>query len=146
MRIFLLLLAVPIVEIALFVQLGGAIGLFATLLIVVLTAVIGAWLLRSQGLRIFVELRRAVHQGGDPSEPILHGLMVFSAGLLLLTPGFFTDAVGLALLTPSVRRGLIRLGAEAVASRFASRQWFQARSGGIVIDGTAHSVDTDLHR
>ena len=100
MRLLLILLIVPLIEIALFVQIGGAIGLFGTLAVVVATAVLGAAMLRIQGLAILFDLKRAASDGGDIAGPILHGVMVFSSGLLLLTPGFFTDVVGFLLLFP----------------------------------------------
>ncbi|HSF96938.1 MAG TPA: FxsA family protein [Thermohalobaculum sp.] len=108
MPLFLLLVAVPIVEIALFIQVGGAIGLWPTIAIVVLTAIAGTALLRAQGLAALGELQRVLHQGGNPAPPLAHGALILVAGVLLLTPGFFTDGVGFLLLVPPVRAGLIR--------------------------------------
>ncbi|MFX0542332.1 FxsA family protein [Roseovarius sp. S4756] len=95
---------VPIVEIALFIQVGGLIGLWPTLAIVVLTAILGTWLVRTQGALALSELRGSFSRQTDPTEPLAHGAMILIAGVLLLTPGFFTDAVGFALLTPPFRR------------------------------------------
>ncbi len=134
MRLLLLLLAVPLIEIALFIQLGGAIGLFATLVIVVLTALLGAVLLRTQGLHVIQNLKLIISSGGDPTEQIVHGVLVFSAGLLLLTPGFFTDAVGLVLLSSSARAYLIRHGAQTLATKFAPRGWQVSEGVGPIID------------
>lgn len=103
MRLFLLFLTVPLIEIALFIQVGGAIGLFPTLAIVILTAIAGTYLLRSQGSQVLEQLRGSMEDLRDPAEPLAHGAMVLFAGALLLTPGFFTDAVGLALMVPGVR-------------------------------------------
>lgn len=103
MPLFLLFLIVPLVEIALFIQVGGAIGLLWTLLIVILTAIIGTVLVRSQGLAVLNNLRNSVQDLRDPTEPIAHGAMILFSGALLLTPGFFTDAVGFALLVPGIR-------------------------------------------
>mgnify|MGYP001799760002 CR=1 FL=1 len=103
MWLFLAFLAVPLIEIALFIQIGGAIGLWPTLAIVVLTAVLGTWLVRSQGAMALGQLRGSFSNLKDPTEPLAHGAMILVAGALLLTPGFFTDAVGFALLTPPVR-------------------------------------------
>ncbi|WP_297767550.1 FxsA family protein [uncultured Roseovarius sp.] len=104
MWLFLAFIAVPLIEIALFIQVGGAIGLWPTLAIVVLTAVIGTWLLRMQGAVAMSNLRRSFSELDDPSEPLAHGAMILFAGALLLTPGFFTDGLGFALLMPPVRR------------------------------------------
>jgi len=108
MWLLALFLAVPLIEIALFIQIGGLIGLWPTLAIVVLTAFAGTWLVRSQGLSELDRLRRSFSDLRDPTEPLAHGAMILFAGALLLTPGFFTDAVGLALLMPPVRRAVLR--------------------------------------
>ena len=117
MWLFGLLVAVPIIEIALFIEVGGAIGLWPTLLIVVLTALAGSILLRSQGLATLTSLQNSVSAGRNPMEPIAHGALILVAGVLLLTPGFFTDAFGLSLMIPTVRALLIRLGAARMAGR-----------------------------
>lgn len=103
MWLFLAFLAVPLIEIALFIQIGGAIGLWPTLAVVVLTAVLGTWLVRSQGALALGQLRGSFSRLDDPTEPLAHGAMILVAGALLLTPGFFTDGVGFALLMPPVR-------------------------------------------
>lgn len=103
MWLLLAFIAVPLIEIALFIQVGGAIGLWPTLGVVVLTAMIGTWLVRAQGQLAMNNLRRSFSQLDDPSEPLAHGAMILIAGVLLLTPGFFTDALGFALLAPPVR-------------------------------------------
>ncbi len=108
MWIFLAFLAIPLIEIALFIQIGGLIGLWPTLGIVVLTAIFGTWLVRSQGAREIANLRQSFAELRDPSEPLANGAMILLAGALLLTPGFFTDAVGFALLIPSVRAAAFR--------------------------------------
>ncbi|MDQ2090314.1 FxsA family protein [Marimonas arenosa] len=99
-------IGVPLIEIALFIKLGGAIGLGYTLLIVVLTAVLGTWLVRSQGIAALSDVQRSFNELSDPTEPLAHGAMILFSGALLLTPGFFTDALGFALLVPGVRRAV----------------------------------------
>ncbi|MEK6215956.1 MAG: FxsA family protein [Boseongicola sp.] len=108
MPLFLLFLIVPLIEIALFIQVGGFIGLWYTLLIVVLTAILGTYLVRSQGLAVLNQLRGSFEELRDPTEPLAHGAMVLFSGALLLTPGFFTDAVGFALMVPAVRSAVFR--------------------------------------
>ena len=103
MWLFFAFVAVPIIEIALFIQLGGAIGVWATLGIVILTAALGTVLVREQGRQAMNSLRSSFSELNDPSEPLAHGAMILLAGALLLTPGFFTDAVGFALLVPKFR-------------------------------------------
>jgi len=106
MWLFLAFLAVPLIEIALFIQVGGLIGLWPTLGIVVLTAMLGTWLVRTQGAMAIGRLRSSFSKLDDPTEPLAHGAMILIAGALLLTPGFFTDAVGFALLAPPIRTSL----------------------------------------
>ncbi len=108
MWLFALFLAIPLIEIALFIQVGGLIGLWPTLAIVVLTAIAGTWLVRAQGGQALAQLRLSMAQLDDPAEPLAHGAMILLAGALLLTPGFFTDTVGFLLLVPRVRLGVLR--------------------------------------
>ncbi|KUF09633.1 FxsA family protein [Pseudoponticoccus marisrubri] len=98
---------VPLIEIGLFIQVGGWLGLWPTLAIVVLTAIIGTWLVRAQGRMALDDLRNSFERMSNPGEPLAHGAMILFSGALLLTPGFFTDAVGFALLAPPVRRAVM---------------------------------------
>ena len=108
MWLFIAFLAVPLIEIGLFIQVGGLIGLWPTLLIVVLTAIAGTALVRGQGLQAVARLKRSMSELSDPSRALADGAMILFAGALLLTPGFFTDIVGFALLTPPVRLAAMR--------------------------------------
>lgn len=103
MPLFALFVAVPLIEIALFIQIGGLIGLWPTLAVVLLSAVVGTSLMRSQGAKAWTEVQRSFSEMRDPTRPMAHGLMIVIAGMLLLTPGFFTDTIGLLLLIPPVR-------------------------------------------
>jgi UPF0716 protein FxsA len=120
MWLFFLFLSVPLIEIALFIQVGGWIGLWPTLGIVVATAIAGTFLVRSQGSEALQRLRRSFDELRDPTETLAHGAMILFSGALLLTPGFFTDAVGFALLVPGVRSFLIRRIKERVELRTVS--------------------------
>ncbi|MEL6640227.1 MAG: FxsA family protein [Pseudomonadota bacterium] len=108
MWLLIAFIAVPLIEIALFIQVGGWIGLWPTLLIVLVTAIIGSTLVRSQGARELQNLRGSFQDLRDPTEPLANGAMILFAGALLLTPGFFTDVVGFALLLPPVRTAVYR--------------------------------------
>ncbi len=130
MRLFLLFLIVPLIEIALFIQVGGIIGLWWTLLIVILTAILGTILVRSQGLAVLNRLRSSMEELRDPTEPLAHGAMILFSGALLLTPGFFTDAVGFALLIPGLR-GMIY---EAVRKRVVVSEIRYGRSPQAPVD------------
>ena len=103
------LIAVPLIEIALFVVIGGQIGLLATIAVVVATAVAGTMLLRHQGLAALEKARRSAEAGELPVAALVDAVFLFVAGLLLLTPGFLTDAFGLALFVPPLRGALAGL-------------------------------------
>jgi UPF0716 protein FxsA len=113
MNLFTLLLlafiAVPVFEIYLFVEIGGLIGAPATIGLVLLTALVGAWLLRLQGLATIARVRGQLESGQLPAMELLEGVVLVFCGALLLTPGFFTDLIGFLGLIPPVRRGLIGL-------------------------------------
>ncbi len=119
MALLLLLLSVPLIEIALFVVVGGAIGLGATLLIVVLTALIGAAMLRRQSVAALGALQAAMDRGEDPAGPLADGALLLIGAFCLLIPGFFTDALGLALLFPAVRGALVGRLRPAMTARAA---------------------------
>ena len=100
-------LVVPIVEIYLLIQVGQVIGAGWTVFLVVLTAVIGVWLLKLQGISTLARAQRKLQQDELPAREMLEGMGLVVAGALLLTPGFFTDTIGFLLLLPPVRIWLI---------------------------------------
>ncbi len=102
--LFLIFVITPIIEITLFIQIGAMIGVWATLAIVILTALLGSILLRAQGLNVVTRTRHSLAAGELPVEPVIDAFALVIAGALLLTPGFLTDAVGLLLFVPPVRR------------------------------------------
>ena len=147
MYLFLAFLLVPIIEIALFIQVGGLIGLWPTLAIVILTAVLGTVLVRTQGRMALANLQRSFAELDDPTEPLAHGAMILLSGVLLLTPGFFTDAVGFALLVPGIRVAVFRyLRSRMTITHFQMGTGAQFRSPdrgddqGDVIDGEFSEV------
>lgn len=99
-------IGVPILEIAVFIKAGEIIGLWPTLAIVVLTAIIGAALLRAQGLATLARARHSLDRGEIPVEEVFTGLCLLVAGALLLTPGFVTDTLGFLLFAPPVRHAI----------------------------------------
>lgn len=151
MRFFLFLafVVVPIVEIGLFLQVGSYIGIPATLALIILTAIAGTILVRSQGIDVIRKLQASANRGEMPVAALIQGLFVLIAGVLLLTPGFATDTLGFALLIPPIR--------ELVAARIwkliepnvvTSSQWSSRRtdnttnsSGGTIIDVEAVEID-----
>ena len=96
-------LTVPVVEIYLLFQVGEVIGAGWTIFLIIVTAIIGATLLRQQGLATLTRLNQSIAQGQLPPTVMIEGLLLLVSGAFLLTPGFFTDAVGFLLLVPPVR-------------------------------------------
>ena len=145
MWLFIPFVLVPILELALFIQVGGAIGLWPTLGIVVLTALAGTLLMRAQGMATLARVQSSLRSAGNPTEPLLHAAMILVAGVLLLTPGFFTDACGFALLLPPVRAFLIKRGSVWAAKHMTvvSAQSGPVPPQGDTIDGSYRPVDPD---
>ena len=106
LKLLVLFILVPIAELFLFLRIGVRIGLPATLAVILLTAVIGAALTRSQGARALANFRQAMGRGQLPHREALDGLLILLAGAVLLTPGFLTDTVGFLLLFPPARHAI----------------------------------------
>lgn len=104
--LFLVFLIVPIIEIGLFYVVRNLIGIWPTLLLVVVTAVLGSMLVSRQGRETWQRLKTEIANGVSPSATLVHGAMILVAGALLLTPGFLTDAIGFTLLVPAAREVL----------------------------------------
>ena len=131
--LFLIFIAVPIVEIYLLLEVGGVIGAIPTIGLVVLTAATGAALVRAQGFSTIMQVRRSMEAGEVPAVAIIEGIFLLVAGALLLTPGFLTDAVGFGCLVPPLRRALILRFIEMRVTR--SRRPGSAPRHGHVIEG-----------
>ena len=104
--LLILFIGVPIAEIAIFIQAGERFGLWATLCLVILTAILGTTLLRHQGLRTLHRVQESLSRGEMPIGAVFTGLCLLVAGALLLTPGFLSDGVGFALFMPSIRKAI----------------------------------------
>lgn len=140
MWLLIAFIAVPLIEIALFIQVGGAIGLWPTLLVVIVTALLGTYLVRKQGTQVLADLRHEMTSMQDPARPLAHGAMILFSGALLLTPGFFTDAVGFALLIPNVRQAVFDAAKSRIKMQsFSTGQGPMAR--GPIIEGD-YEVET----
>ncbi|OKL44571.1 FxsA family protein [Pseudovibrio exalbescens] len=105
---------VPTIEIFLFVEVGSEIGAIPTILLTILTAVTGTALLRHQGVSLLMRMRSEMDAGRVPGDELVHGAFIVLAGICLLIPGFFTDAIGLLLFIPAVRTYLGRAMAARV--------------------------------
>lgn len=98
---------VPVIEIALLIKIGTAIGVGTTILVVIFTAILGAYLVRQQGFATLTAVQQEMNAGRVPAMQMAEGIALLFAGAVLLTPGFVTDAIGFALLTPPLRRAAI---------------------------------------
>ncbi len=117
LRLLLCFTVVPLVELFLLVKLGTVIGIGATVLIVICTGVLGAWLARWQGLGVLRRLTEDVNEGRLPADALIDGLLILIAGAVLLTPGLITDALGFLLLVPQGRAVVRRTLAARLAGR-----------------------------
>ncbi|MFV8461007.1 FxsA family protein [Vibrio campbellii] len=127
--LLLLFIFVPIIEIGLFIQVGGFLGLWPTIALVLITAFVGASLVRSQGIQTLMSVQGRLQQGEMPAQQILEGVMLAVAGVLLLTPGFMTDALGMLVLLPAPRA--------MIAKKMMEKMVVKNMSGGFHAGGQA---------
>ena len=112
---------VPLAELYLILKVGDSIGVVWTLALLVADSVLGSVLLRSQGRTVWRRFNEALASGRMPHREVEHGVAVIFGGAFLITPGFITDVIGLALLVPPSRALIVRLARRAVARRMADR-------------------------
>lgn len=136
------LLIWPLIEIALFVVVGGAIGLWWTLLVVIGTGIGGVVLLRRLGLNSASRLRGEMTRMRDPVVALGDGILTALAALLLILPGFLTDAVGFLLLVAPVRAVLVSAAGRRMATASMRSDQPVRRSDGIIIDGEFVEIDS----
>jgi len=120
-----LFIVVPIAELYVLWQIGGAIGILPTIALLIADSILGAALMRSQGRAAWLRLQTALGEGRVPGREVIDGALVIFGGALLLTPGFLTDVLGLALLLPPARAVIRKL----LLRRFAGRLVASATSG-----------------
>ena len=101
--IFLLFILIPIIEIAIFITVGSNIGILNTIAIILLTAIVGIFFVKRQGLNLLFNAQRNMAQGIMPTEEIKGGIFLLISGLLLITPGFFTDCIGFLMFSKPVQ-------------------------------------------
>ncbi len=107
--LFLLFIVVPVVELAVLIQVGSWIGVWPTIALLLFVSVLGTWLVRREGMRAWTAFRLALAHGRVPTTEVVDGALVLFGGALLLTPGFVTDIFGLALVFPPTRKGISRV-------------------------------------
>ncbi|WP_372881471.1 FxsA family protein [Psychromonas sp.] len=102
-KLFLTMVSVSLLEIYVLIKVGGFLGAWPTVALVVITAFVGSALVRSQGLQVLQQLQQRIARGESPGQQLIEGFMLLVTGVLLVTPGFVTDFVGLLILQPGIR-------------------------------------------
>lgn len=108
---------VPILELAVIIQVGSSVGVLPTLGLLIVVSIVGAWLVKFQGMGVLMRMRQQLAQGKMPTDELMNGVLILVAGALMLTPGFLTDALGLSLLIPPIRAAIRQM----LARRFTRR-------------------------
>jgi UPF0716 protein FxsA len=138
MPILLILLAATVIELTVLVAVGHAIGILATIGLLILSSLIGAILLRREGTRALAAFIEAIRSRRPPHHELLDGVLIAAAGVLIVLPGFVSDALGLLLLLPPiralVRRRMLRSASRRTPAQFASGAVVE----GEVVDDPAH--------
>jgi UPF0716 protein FxsA len=106
-KLFLIFVLVPITELAILIKVGSYIGIETTIIIVILTAIIGAYMVKMEGIGVMSRIQKNMQEGIFPADELINGMMILIAGALLLTPGFFTDIIGFILVFP-VSRNILK--------------------------------------
>ena len=145
--LFFLFLLIPLIEIYFLIQVGEVIGAGWTIFLVVATAVIGAGLLRMQGLSTLQKAQVTMAQGQLPAIAMFEGVALVLSGALLMTPGFFTDAIGFILLVPPFRQGLIKhvLASGQFTMFGQTNHGFSQKADSSIIEGEIVDDENDRH-
>jgi UPF0716 protein FxsA len=139
----LLFIVVPIAELAVVIQVGQQIGVAWTVAILVIDSILGSLLMRAQGRTAWRHFNEAIAAGKVPAREVLDGSLVIFGGLLLLTPGFITDVLGLLLLIPPTRAVVRAILARRLTHRMVASMSAPRRQGDDVVEGTAVDVEND---
>ena len=119
LRLFLLFTCIPLVELVLLLQIGSVIGAVNTILLVIITGVLGAYLAQQEGLRTLERIRTLMGRGEMPGEPLIDALLILVAGFVLITPGILTDLLGFLMLLPATRTPIRRWIKGQLEKKFA---------------------------
>ena len=139
-----LLILVPLVEISVFIEVGGQIGPLQTIGLTVLTAVVGLYLVRLEGLAVMVRMRQLMALGEAPILEMFHGFFLFFAGVLLLIPGFVSDVIGGLLLIPMIRNLLARPAVTRILTGNPHPTTYRDASGQVIIEGSYREEEDEV--
>lgn len=107
LKLFLFFTAVPLIELYILIKIGSFLGFFKTMLIVIGTGILGAYLAKREGFKVVAKIRYELGKGNFPGDEMIEGLVLFIAGMLLITPGVLTDMTGIILLLPIIRNFIV---------------------------------------
>lgn len=150
--ILLLLVALPLLEIAVAIKIGSIIGIWLTLAIIVTTFLLGMWVMRLQGMTVARRFMESARSGAPPVEPMMEAMLLMFAGGCLIAPGFITDSIGLVLLIPGVRqlsaRWIVASGFPMAVSMRQTQTYQRPRSPGARPHrpGPAPTIEADYER
>ena len=134
-----LFILIPIIEIGLFIEIGSIIGSFYTITLIFITAIVGVFFVRQQGISTFQKLTSQLQNLETPVQTMFEGLVILISGILLITPGFFTDALGFLGLIPFSRIIFIKLVASYILSRYGK----QSNQNKNTIEGEFIDIDEE---
>jgi UPF0716 protein FxsA len=123
LKLFSVFLIIPLIELYLLIKIGGIIGALNTVLIILITASLGAYMAKIQGLGVLRQIQEATSQGRMPGNELLHGLFVLIGCFALITPGLLTDAIGFSMLVPQIREIYVRIVKRIIREKLEKGQW-----------------------
>ncbi len=147
-RLFLLFSVIPLIELAILIEIGRNIGALYTILIVVLTGALGAFLARQQGFATASRIKESLNKGKIPADDMIGGLLILAGGLMLLTPGILTDLAGFTMIIPATRNFYIRFIRKSFSGYVSGRVVkgpfsFSSEEEDGVYDGSATDISGD---
>jgi len=122
-KLFFLFAIIPIIELYLLLKIGAIIGPLNTIIIILITASVGAFLAKQEGFRVIGKINQAIREGKAPTHELLSGLFILIGGFLLLTPGFLTDIAGITMLIPPIRKIYCRAAEKFIQKKFELGRW-----------------------
>ena len=141
--LLIIFIILPIIEISIFIQVGGFVGTFNTILIIFLTAAVGVYFVRQQGFRTFQKIAVELQNQQIPVQSMFDGLVILIAGILLVTPGFLTDIIGFLGLIPQTRVFLLRIIKNLFLQRYSNAHKQYKKDTNETIDGDFIEIEED---
>ena len=141
--LLIIFIILPIIEISIFIQVGGFLGTFNTILIIFLTAAVGVYFVRQQGFRTFQKISSELQNQQIPVQGMFDGLVILVAGILLVTPGFLTDIIGFLGLVPQTRVFLLGIIKNLFLQRYSNVHKQYKKDMDETIDGDFIEIDDD---